>query len=156
MNNRLFRQKSLQQLSTVEEPRDYPCTVGPRLWMLVSIVVVLVAGSVAYARAVTVKNTVDTVATVGMVEDDEGNSGLMIVLEIPSNVAKAVRSGTRVVIGDEPGELYLVSTDEDGSVTGYVMLDRPTLMEDGTAILEDGTYDATIVLESVPLFGFIA
>ncbi|MEE0026645.1 MAG: hypothetical protein U0J70_03570, partial [Atopobiaceae bacterium] len=73
MNNRMFRQKSLDQMSSVEEPRDYLRTVGPRLWMLVSVVVLLVVGSAIYVRAATMENTAETIADVAMVEDAEGN-----------------------------------------------------------------------------------
>lgn len=156
MNNRMFRQKSLDQMSSVEEPRDYLRTVGPRLWMLVSAVVLLVVGLAVYVRTATMENTADTIADVAMVEDAEGNSGLLIAMQIPSNVVKAVHSGTRVVVAGQPGELYSIYTDADGRSSGYVMLDDPGLREDGTAVLSDGTYEAKIILESVSPFEFLS
>jgi hypothetical protein len=101
------------------------------------------------------ENTAETIADVVMAEDAEGNSGLLIAMQIPSHVVKAVHSGTRVVVGGQPGELYSIYTDVDGRSSGYVMLDNPGLREDGSAVLSDGTYEAKIILESVSPFDFL-
>lgn len=158
MGNKATGQTGLGQgyMSAAEDQRDYLRVPSPRLWMFLSVIVLLVAGFCAYAFAVTQENTVYTVAEVGLVEDGEGNSGLLILVEVPSQVVKAVGPGTPIKIEDEPGELDSVYTDLEGNAHGYAMLDNPTTRPDGSMIFEDGTYDAQIILDDVPLLGFLS
>ena len=49
MDNQLFRRKSLDHISSPEELHDYIRVPGPRVWMLLAAVLVLLAGFIAYA-----------------------------------------------------------------------------------------------------------
>ena len=58
MENQLFRKKSLESISSPEEMHDYMRVTTPRLWMLLTAIVVLVAGFIVYASMTTLENTI--------------------------------------------------------------------------------------------------
>ena len=58
MGNQLFRKKSLDRISSPEELHDYMRVTSPRLWMILSAILVLVAGFIAYASTTTMESTV--------------------------------------------------------------------------------------------------
>ena len=59
MDNQLFRQKSIDRISSPEELHDYMRVTSPRLWMILGAIVVLLAGFIVYASTVTLEYTVD-------------------------------------------------------------------------------------------------
>ena len=56
MGNQLFRQKSLDRISSPEELHDYMRVTSPRLWMILGAILVLLAGFIAYASTMSCFN----------------------------------------------------------------------------------------------------
>ena len=48
LENRLFRQQSMDQVNSPEQIRDYLRVTSPKLWMVIAAVLVLLAGFLAY------------------------------------------------------------------------------------------------------------
>ena len=55
--NQLFRQKTMDRISSPEELHDYMRVTGPRLWMILTAIVVLLAGFVVYAATTRMEST---------------------------------------------------------------------------------------------------
>ena len=57
MDKGLFRQKSIDRISSPEQLHDYMRVTSPKLWMLLSAIVALLAGFVVYAATTTMEST---------------------------------------------------------------------------------------------------
>ena len=55
--NQLFRQKTMDRISSPEELHDYMRVTSPRLWMILTAIVVLLAGFVVYAATTRMEST---------------------------------------------------------------------------------------------------
>ena len=73
MQNGLFRQKSIERISSPEALHDYMRVTSPRLWMILAAVVLLLGGFIAYASTAKMENTMPikvTVETYHMTEEE--------------------------------------------------------------------------------------
>ena len=57
MNKQLFRQQSMDHISSPEQMHDYMRVTSPRLWMLLSAILALLVGLVVYASTTRMENT---------------------------------------------------------------------------------------------------
>ncbi len=57
MENDLFRKKSLDHISSPEEMHDYMQVTSPRVWMILSAVLLLLAGFIVYIATTRMENT---------------------------------------------------------------------------------------------------
>ena len=64
MQNGLFRQKSIERISSPEALHDYMRVTSPRLWMILAAVVLLLGGFIAYASTAKMENTMPIKVTV--------------------------------------------------------------------------------------------
>ena len=71
MENKLFRKKSLEKISSPEELHDYMQVTSPRLWMLLSAIAALLVGFIVYASTVTMENTMKIQVDVQFVDFTE-------------------------------------------------------------------------------------
>ena len=53
----LFREKSMDRITSPEQMRDYLRVTNPRLWMLLGAIIVLLAGFIIYAVTGTMEST---------------------------------------------------------------------------------------------------
>ena len=44
MENKVFREKSMDQISSTDELHDYMRVTSPQLWMILSVILVLIIG----------------------------------------------------------------------------------------------------------------
>ncbi len=128
MQNKLFRQESLDRISSPEELHDYMRVTSPRLWMLLAAIAVLLVGFVVYASTATMENTVEIPVSVefGLIsaQQPEGEAD-MIRVDMPVRIAD--RTG-RVTDINHTSELLMDIVYADGSVpeTNYYELEGPT------------------------------
>ena len=59
MENKLFRKASLDRISSPEQLHDYMRVTSPRLWMVLTAILVLAAGFVVYACTANMESTLD-------------------------------------------------------------------------------------------------
>ena len=57
MDKQLFRQKSLDHISSPEELHDYMRVTSPRLWMILTAIVLLLGGFIIYAATARMEST---------------------------------------------------------------------------------------------------
>ena len=155
MENKLFRKKSLEKISSPEELHDYMQVTSPRLWMLLSAIATLLVGFIVYASTVTMENTMKIqvdVQFVDFTEEFQEQSGLqnytLVSAKLPASQMNQVDVGMTVRIGKETGKVSFVAI-EDNEITLIIETNKNYLP------LPDGSYDAELVLESTTPISFL-
>lgn len=155
MENKLFRKKSLEKISSPEELHDYMQVTSPRLWMLLSAIAALLVGFIVYASTVTMENTMKIqvdVQFVDFTEEFQEQSGLqnytLVSAKLPASQMNQVDVGMTVRIGKETGKVSFVAI-EDNEITLIIETNKNILP------LPDGSYDAELVLESTTPISFL-
>ena len=155
MENKLFRKKSLEKISSPEELHDYMQVTSPRLWMLLSAIAALLVGFIVYASTVTMENTMKIqvdVQFVDFTEEFQEQSGLqnytLVSAKLPASQMNQVDVGMTVRIGKETGKVSFVAI-EGNEITLIIETNKNYLP------LPDGSYDAELVLESTTPISFL-
>ena len=155
MDNQLFRQKSLNRISSPEELHDYMRVTSPKLWMILGAIAALLIGFIVYASTATMENTIPIKVTVESLEPNqvnpEGDSAQCFVYSaLPVTWLDTVKTGMKVRIGKEEGVVGLIATP-DGDNEISLIID----MENEHIPLQIGSYDAELVLESTTPISFL-
>lgn len=156
MQNGLFRQKSIERISSPEALHDYMRVTSPRLWMILAAVVLLLGGFIAYASTAKMENTMPikvTVETYHMTEEEtqgEARDVTIVYSSLPEDQMEQIKKGMKLRLLKETGTVsWLTSGVQEGLVeVGFDMdpLNYP---------LNDGEYDAELVLESTTPVSFL-
>ena len=140
MENRLFRQQSMDQVNSPEQIRDYLRVTSPKLWMVIAAVLVLLAGFLAYLSVAEMEITVPVRVKVENVQMD-GREHAFVSFEIPTENRDNYRQGRVVRFNGVTGKIrYFVETEETTVVA--VEPDNPM------AKIAAGDFDAAVVIES--------
>ena len=153
MDGPLFRQKSLNKITSPEELHDYMRVTSPRLWMVLAAVAIMLVGFIVYASTATIENSVPVKVTIYNIEGTEWNDYQMTTYadaEIPTYCADAGRPGMTVRLGDLVGQIDITYNDaEIGGTRATLKFDEPYIG------LEDGEYDGELVLETTTPMDFL-
>ena len=163
MQNELFRKKSLDRISSPEELHDYMRVTTPRLWMLLTAIILLLAGFIVYASIANLENTMKIkvmVDNIDPIEDDNGEPVKMATTSIffatlPISYKDTVETNMKVRIGKEEGKvdmLAIVNSDESDGQQGLSLI---ISMDNSSLTLPDGEYDAELVLEATTPISFL-
>ena len=163
MQNDLFRKKSLERISSPEELHDYMRVTTPRLWMLLTAIILLLAGFIEYASIANLENTMKIkvmVDNIDPIEDDNGEPVKMATTSIffatlPISYKDTVETNMKVRIGKEEGKvdmLAIVNSDESDGQQGLSLI---ISMDNSSLTLPDGEYDAELVLEATTPISFL-
>ena len=156
MSNKLFRQKSMDRISSPEELHDYMRVTSPRLWMILAAIVVLLTGFIVYASTANMENTVNIRVMIESYESEpdetnpDGGRYTFVSGTFPRTMNDMLKTGMVVRIGQEAGTISWIgdSADEDGI---YVMFQ----MNRQYLPLPSGECDAELVLESTTPISFL-
>lgn len=155
MEKNLFRQKSIEQVSSPEQLNDYIRVSNPGVWMILTAVIVLLTGVCIWG----VFGHLDT--TVGCVCISDGSRNVVYIKEI--QIASVVE-GMCVTVGGHEYEIRSIGTEPvsvGGDFSEYAMhignLKNGEWVYEATldAVLPDGVYAAEIVVESVKPMSFV-
>lgn len=155
MENQLFRKKSLESISSPEEMHDYMRVTTPRLWMLLTAIVVLVAGFIVYASMTTLENTIPIKVNVDNyeVENGEGKEPTLyssVSAELPASERNNVDNGMVVRIGNETGKItYIGAVAEEDKIYIIITMDHSYIGG------PSGEREAELVLESTTPISFL-
>ena len=150
MENGLFRQKTLDKVSSPEQMNDYIRVTSPGVWLVLAAVIALLAGFIVWSVLGRLETTVTVVAVAG---PEVGP-----VCYIAEDDMDAVRAGQTVHIGGEDYTLTEVAVRPvavDESFEAYALhvggLEAgqwvyPAMLD---ATLDEGVYEARIVVDSV-------
>lgn len=144
MENGLFRQESIDQVSSPEQIRDYLRVTSPRLWMLIVAVAVLAVGFFVYSTQAGQEITAPVKVEVRNISVDGKEVSTMYFL-IPHEEKDQYQAGMTVRFAGITGQIcFFVDTEE--LTEASVMPDKPD------TVLPEGQYDAVVVVEkSTPI-----
>lgn len=157
MKHQLFREKSLERVSSPEQLNDYIRVTNPSVWIALTSVVFLLIGICVWG----VFGKLDTVLAVGAIT--EGNQTVCYVKE--SDI-EHISPGMKVLVEGEECSiaqiaLQPVQTDENfpeylahlGEIAEGEWVYAVVL--DGTTGADGGIYDAQIIIESIAPMSFV-
>ena len=156
MSNTLFRQKSIDRISSPEELHDYMRVTSPRLWMILAAIVVLLTGFIVYASTANMENTVKIRVTIENYEskpdetDPDGERYTLVSGTLPLSMKDVLRTGMVVRIGQETGTIsWIGNSAEEDVINVMFQMNRQYLP------LPSGECDAELVLESTTPISFL-
>ena len=147
MENKVFREKSLERIKSPDDMRDYLHISSPRLWMVLAAILAILIGFVVYASCTRIENTVSGQAEVYTFSDIEEPVSI-ILMTFPIEMGDVIDVGMELRISGQKGSVIAVATDT-GSTAVSAKLDDPSVL------LKDGTYDAEILLEQISPLSFL-
>ena len=156
MNEKLFRKKSIEKVTSPEQLDDFVKVANPGIWVMLFSVILILVGAIVWGMFGTLDTKLDLVA----VSDENG-----IVCYVPIESAGRISEDAFVMINDNKYSISSVSSDpikvNEQNMSEYV-ISLGGLSEgqwvhaiylDGT--LDEGTYEAVIVIESVSPVSFL-
>ena len=120
----IYRKGSLERIQSPEQLNDYLRVTNPSVWLLLTAVILLLAGLLVWGSF----TYIDSVAT----GTAQVTGGSMTVRFDDSALAEAVEVGMPVTIGETDAEILSLGRDEQG------------LFALGRADLPDGQYEASV------------
>ncbi len=147
MEKPLFRKESMERISSPEQLHDYLRVTTPRLWMLLTAIIVILAGFVVYASTATMEST-ETIQVDVENYTIEDETLLTVSCSLPLSMKDVIAVGMTVRVAGEEGKVSLLFQDAD-NIGAMIQMNNPALR------LPDGTYDAELVTESTTPISFL-
>ncbi len=145
-----------QHISSPEELHDYMRVTSPWLWVLLSAIVLALAGFVIYASTTTMENTLPIRVLITTMENTEeeiaegmGPYSTFAYCELPLSMKDTVKMGMLVRIAGETGRVDWLATDTDDHLIISIQLDG------GYVPLKNGEYEGEMVLEQTSPINFL-
>lgn len=149
MDNQLFRQKSLDRISSPEQLEDYMRVTTPAIWMVLAAMILLLGGLLVCSsvgrvetkmpvRAVARNGTVTVEIPVGEESGNAGENDPDVLRDSP------VKPGMAIRVSGKEEKIEYVFQEKPGTISCTAAFD-----------LQDGVYDAQIVTESIHPIEFL-
>lgn len=132
---KIFRQESLDSISSPEQLTDYLRVTNPGIWAILAAVILLLGGLFAWSMVGRLETFASGVAVV-----ENGTAQIMVA----DSGGKTIESGMEVRMGSREFEISAVEADDYGRSVAYAPVD-----------LADGKYDVKIVVESIHPIKFL-
>ena len=133
----VFRNRSLERLSSPEQLNDYLRVTGPGIWAMLAAVILLLVGFFSWSMVGDLETLSGGVAVV-----KDGTAQIMVTETVSSK--KDVKAGMPVRFGDDEYEISSVENDDYGRIVAYAPVAE-----------SDGRYDVKIVTESIHPISFL-
>ena len=131
----IFRQKSIDRISSPEQLSDYLKVTTPGIWALLAAVILLLGGLFVWSMVGDLETVADGVAVV-----ENGTAQIMVT----DTAYSELTSGMTVRIGKDEYNIATVEKDEYGRAVAFAPIDKA-----------DGKYDVKIVTESIHPIKFL-
>ena len=129
----IYREKTLERLSTPDQLTDYLKVTNPGIWAILAAVIVLLAGTIVWSFA-------------GDLETK--SPATLIVKENRAQVSvedtKKLDEGDELIVASQSYVISAVATDEFGRKMGIAEVDLP-----------DGRYEGVVVVEKIHPIKFL-
>lgn len=135
MDKQLFRKQSIDRISSPEQLQDYMRVTSPGIWMVLTAIIVMLAGLI-------ICSSIGTVETSYPVAADVKAGEASIVLD--KDTEYTVKEG-----------MTLRVAGEDITIENVRRLDSGETVVTAEVSLQDGTYDAKIVTERITPITFL-
>ena len=120
MDESIFRKKSLDRISSPEALSDYLRVTSPTVWLILIAIILMLAGFLIWSSVA----SIDSFATgTAQVED-----GSMRISFDDEQIARSVKNGMTVVVGEAESRISSVGTDAGG----VIIASAPTSLADGS------------------------
>ena len=135
MDKQLFRKQSIDRISSPEQLQDYMRVTSPGIWMVLTAIIVMLAGLI--------------------------NCSSIGTVETSYPVAADVKAGEASIVLDKDTEytvkegMTLRVAGEDITIENVRRLDSGETVVTAEVSLQDGTYDAKIVTERITPITFL-
>ena len=153
MNDKIFRKKSIDRMSSPEQLNDYIKVTNPGVWMALAAIVILLIGVCVWG----VFGKLETKLSVAAVSRD----GQTVLYVKEDNIA-SVRENMSVYVGDETYKVTSVGAEpvavteeisEYARHTGELSIGEWVYIVPIDGNMPDGVYRAQVVVDSVsPLY----
>ena len=155
MNGQIFRKKSMEQVNSPEQLNDYVRVANPGIWMILSALIILLAGVCIWS----VFGHLDTaLGTVGVCEN-----GLLQCYVSDTDISQ-VKPGMEITAGEKKYEITSVSRKPifvDENIDAYLI--HKGNLQPGQWVytvtahtdLSNGIYEAKIITESISPISFV-
>ena len=121
----LYRKESMERIQSPEQLNDYLRITNPTIWVVLAAVILLLVGMLVWGACASIDSFAQGTALV--------ENGQMTVLFDDENLARNVRAGMEVVVGDASAAVKSVGRSEDGA-----------LFARADTTLSDGVYEARV------------
>lgn len=135
-NHSVFRQKTIDRISSPEQLTDYLKVTGPGIWAVLAAVILLLIGLIVWSAVGTLETTADARVIVR-------DSKAIVVLD----GAHTIRSGMTLRVASEEYMIGDTESDEYGRTVGTAEVDLPNGKYDGKVVVEK-THPISFLLES--------
>ena len=125
----IFRQKSLDRISSPEQLNDYLRVTSPTVWVVLAAVILLLAGVIVWGSTATLESFATGTGTV--------QDGTMTIRFDDSEIARSVEAGMTVAIGESTATISSVGLGEDGRLFALAQTS-----------LADGSYPVRVVYKT--------
>lgn len=136
MDNPVFREKSMERISSPEQLNDYLRVTSPAVWAALAAVILLLVCLFAWSAVTAVESF-----AAGTAEARDGV--LTITFDDPSK-AGHVKAGMEVKVGALTTDIVSVGEDEDGALFAVAELGLP-----------DGSYQAKVGYDKMQIIGLL-
>ena len=133
--NEVFRQKSLERISSPEQLTDYLKVTNPGIWVMLAAVIVLLGGLFVWSMVGNLETLTDASA---LVENGQAQ------INVTDSSKGEISSGMTVRIGNDEYRISSVEKDEFGRIVAFAPVNEA-----------DGKYDVKIVTESIHPIEFL-
>lgn len=135
MGKTIFRKKTMEKISSPEQLSDYLRVTNPGIWTILSVIVLILLGMIAWSIVGTLETTVDASVSV------QANTASIV---ITSSTNEDIKTGMTVRLVDKEYVISEVSKDEYGRDIAYAEVSLP-----------DGNYDAKVIVEEIHPIKFL-
>ncbi len=136
MASQLYREKSLERISSPENLNDYLKVTKPAVWIILVSVIVLLAGFMVWAYFAYIGSFVSGKAEV--------HDGQAVILFADEDRAENIKTGMNVTIDGASGVITGVGYDTAGNVVANADI-----------VIGDGTYQATVNYKTTQVFDLL-
>ena len=133
----IYRQKSLDRISSPEQMHDYMRVTSPQLWMILAVIISLLAGLIIFSATTKMESGITVKGTV---------TGKTCVLQLDMSQRNNLDPGMPVRIDGKEAAITSFYLDQN-KLTGTVEL--------GDLDIAEGEYDVEIVTESTNPIDFL-
>ena len=120
MDESLFRKESMDSITSPEALSDYLHVTSPTVWLILIAIILLLAGLLIWSSVA----SIDSFAT-GTAQVENGSMRIYFDNE---QIARNVKSGMTVVVGETEGRVNGIGTDANGRLFATA----PTSLTDGS------------------------
>lgn len=106
MDQNLFRKKSIDRISSPEQLNDYLRVTSPSIWIILTAIIVLLAGLLVWSSVTTIESYVEGTSEV--------KSGVMTIRFTDQEKARNVEQGMIVSAGDTQTTVSAIARDGNG------------------------------------------